>query len=32
VLGLTAISALLGLIPALTALKRSVSDGLSTRV
>lgn len=32
VLGLTVISALLGLIPALTALKRSVSDGLSTRV
>jgi len=32
VLGLTAISAVLGLIPALVALKRSVSDGLSTRV
>lgn len=29
---LTAIAALLGLIPALVALKRSVSDGLSTRV
>ncbi len=32
VLALTAISALLGLIPALVALKRSVSDGLSTHV
>lgn len=32
VTALTAIAALLGLIPALTALKRSVSDGLSTRV
>lgn len=32
VLILTAIAALLGLIPALVALKRSVSDGLSTRV
>jgi len=32
VVALTAISALLGLIPALVALKRSVSDGLSTHV
>ena len=32
VIALTAISALLGLIPALVALKRSVSDGLSTRI
>ena len=32
VLALTAISGVLGLIPALAALKRSVSDGLSTRV
>jgi len=32
VFGLTGISALLGLVPALVALKTSVSDGLSTRV
>jgi len=32
VIALTAIAALLGLIPALIALKRSVSDGLSTRI
>jgi len=32
IIALTAIAALLGLIPALVALKRSVSDGLSTRV
>jgi len=32
ILALTAISALLGLIPALVALKRSVADGLSTHV
>jgi len=32
VLALTLISGVLGLIPALTALKRSVSDGLSTRI
>jgi len=32
VMALTVISGLLGLIPALVALKRSVSDGLSTRV
>ncbi|MEP3653850.1 MAG: ABC transporter permease [Litorimonas sp.] len=32
VLGLTFIAAILGLIPALIALKRSVSDGLSTRI
>jgi len=32
VIALTAIAALLGLIPALVALKRSVSDGLSTRI
>lgn len=32
VLALTVISGVLGLIPALAALKRSVSDGLSTRI
>jgi len=32
VLGLTGLSAVLGLIPAIVALKRSVSDGLSTRI
>lgn len=32
IVALTALSALLGMIPALVALKRSVSDGLSTRI